>query len=896
MRRSLVRISSILGLFLLPAAAPALAQQGSVTGVVLDAETMAPIAEASITVLGAGDAQAGGVFTNAQGRFTVQLPAGSYSLVADFIGFAQNRIDVQVSSGATTQVEVLLESTVLQLDPIVVTGSPGVEEKASESASNIVTVSSTRVEERVALSPVENVKALPGVDVVQSGLTSSNVVVRGFNNVFSGALLVMTDNRYASVPSLRFNAFNMLPPNQFDVQRIEVLLGPASALYGPNSANGVMHMITSSPIDDPSSKISFSAGERSVFQTQFRAATQLGESAGIKVSGSYFRGDEWEFIDPAEVQEKEDADPSVIGQERFDNIANRDFDSERFGGELRFDYRPGEDTDLIIAAGANNLANSVELTGIGGGQAVDWIYSYGQVRFRTGRTFAQAFINQSDAGDTYFLRSGLPVIDKSRTIVGQVQQGLAVGDRVDLVGGIDLQFTEPRTEGSITGSNEDSDEITEIGGYLQARIELTDNINFLGSARVDDHSELADPVFSPRAALVFSPADNQSFRVSYNRAFETPTTNNLFLDVVQSTRIPTAPVRTFGVPSSGLTFDEMCAGGFMNLCMISPFAPGSRIPAMGSTSLWNALVQVVADGAGNPALAVALSNPGAVPDEPTPQDYLGRLDTEAGVFVPDPFGPESIQRLVPTTRNNFEVGYKGLLTDRLLVSVDLYSQQVRNFIGPLRVETPTVQYDPATVAAFVASRVGPPGTTLTAEQFEAVVRGLSIPVGTVAPDQRNSSDVILTYRNFDEDVNFWGTDLAFQFLATDQLSFSGSYSFVSEECFDFNENGECSDVVDISLNAPQNKGSLSARWADQVSGVTLEGRVRFVDEFNMNSGVYVGTVEGYQKFDANVGYRLPFAPATVTLTATNLFNAEYREFVGAPEVGRLFLARLTYEF
>ena len=200
------------------------------------------------------------------------------------------------------------------------------------------------------------------------------------------------------------------------------------------------------------------------------------------------------------------------------------------------------------------------------------------------------------------------------------------------------------------------------------------------------------------------------------------------------------------------------------------------------------------------------------------------------------------------------------------------------------------------MAAFVTSRVGPPGTTLTAEQFADVVAGLSIPVGTVAPDQRNSNDLLITYRNFDQDVDFWGTDVAFQFLATDQLSFSGSYSFVSEECFDFNENGLCSDVVDISLNAPQNKGSFSARWADQISGVTLEGRVRFVEEFNMNSGVYVGTVQGYQKFDANVGYRLPFAPATVTLTATNLFDARYQEFVGAPEVGRLLLARLTYEF
>jgi len=82
-----------------------------------------------------------------------------------------------------------------------------------------------------------------------------------------------------------------------------------------------------------------------------------------------------------------------------------------------------------------------------------------------------------------------------------------------------------------------------------------------------------------------------------------------------------------------------------------------------------------------------------------------------------------------------------------------------------------------------------------------------------------------------------------------------------------------------------------------VSGLTLEGRARYVDEFVMNSGVFIGTVEEYTVFDANIGYQLPFAPeATVTLTATNLFDNQRREFVGAPEIGRLLLARLTYEF
>ncbi len=891
MRSSLVRIFGFLGVLGLVAAAPAHAQQGTVTGLVLDTETGQPISQAQVLLLGAGDAQAAGVLSNAQGRFTFQVPAGTYSVVSRYLGYRTERVDgVSVTAGAPTNITVMMASTALQLNPIIVTASRR-QEKALSSPSNVVTIGAERIKERAALSPVENVKGLPGVDIVQSGLTSSNVVARGFNNVFSGALLVMTDNRYAAVPSLRFNAFNMLPTNQFDVERIEVLLGPAAALYGPNSANGVMHIITSSPLDNPGSAIAVSAGERNVFQTQFRSAFKMSETAGLKVSGSYFRGDDWEYEDPTELAEAADNPGNPL-------IANRDFNSERYGGEVRLDLRPSDDSELIISAGANNLASNIELTGIGAGQAQDWIYSYGQVRFTTGRTFAQAFINQSDAGDTYFLRTGNPVVDKSRTIVGQLQQGFALGERQDFIAGVDLQFTQPRTEGTINGRNEDNDDINEIGGYLQSTTNLTDNVDFVGAVRLDTHSELEDPVFSPRAALVFRPAEDQNFRVTFNRAFSTPTTNNLFLDLVAGS-IPLAPgvgydIRTVGVPKEGFTFDEECPGGLENLCMFSPFNPGAgQIPA-NALPFWNGLVQAFVPV----ALQPALSNPGALPSDPALNSALRRFNQEQRTFLPDAGGPSPISRIEPTIYNNFEVGYKGVIGERLLVSADLYSQQIKDFVGPLRTESPSIFFDAASVQAFVTSRIGSlVGTAITQEQFEAIITGLaSVPVGTVSPDQLDSSDILLTYRNFG-DVDLWGADLAFQFLATDRLSLSGNYSYVSEECFDFNEDGSCTSATDISLNAPQHKGSIGARFSDAVSGFTLEGRARFVDEFVMNSGVFIGEVESYTVFDANVGYQLPFAPqAAVTLTATNLFDNMHQEFVGAPELGRLLLLRLTYEF
>lgn len=867
------------------APAPVSAQQGTLTGRVVDVETGQMLSSAQVQVLGVDEQQAGGLLTDAQGAFRVQLPPGRYSIVATLIGYRQARVDgVEVTTGQPTEVQIEMTSTALELNPVVVTASRR-QEKALESPSTIVTISNDRVEERVALSPVEHVKALPGVDVNQTGLTQSNVVTRGFNNVFSGAMLVMTDNRYASVPSLRFNAYNMIPTTQFDVERMEVLLGPAAALYGPNSANGVLHIITTSPIDDPGTKVAVSTGERGVFQTQLRTAFQLSEKAGVKFSGQYMQGDDWEYFDPAEQRAAEDDPGTPL-------IGARDFAAERYGGELRFDYRPWDDGEVIFNAGHNNLGSSIELTGVGAGQARDWGYSYLQARLTKGRLFTQAFLNKSDAGESFLLRTGQPLIDQSTMMVGQVQHGFSVGDYQEFTYGVDLQRTEPKTGGSITGRNEDDDIINEVGGYLHSETALSEKVDFLAALRVDHHNRLADLVFSPRAAVVFKPAENQNFRVTFNRAFSTPTTNNLFLDLRAAT-IPITTgigydVRTLGVPESGFTFTDRCTGGLMDYCMQTPFAEG-RLPANASL-LWDGLVQNFVPAALQPLLTG--------PEAGDLGTVFRRFNQEEATFLPDQ-GPVEINRIQPTISNTFEVGYKGVIGGKLLLAADVYSNRLQDFVGPLRVETPSVFFDPATVQAFVLERLGPAiqGGQVTQEQAEEIISTVAmLPVGTVAPDQSASSDLILTYRNFG-DVDLWGADLSFQYLANDRWSLTGSYAHVSEECFDFDEDGSCTSANDISLNAPANKGSLGARFDDRVTGLTLEGRMRYSEGFSMNSGVYIGDIDAYTSFDANVSYQLPWATgATVTVTGTNIFDNVHRESIGAPEIGRLLMVRLAYEF
>jgi iron complex outermembrane receptor protein len=894
------------------------AQNGNVQGIATDAETGQPLANVQIQLF-SGMTQAASVLSSQNGDFRLTVPAGTYALVATSLGFASERIDgIGVSAGETETIGLAMRSTALLLNPIMVVATRR-EEKALDAPANVTVVSSERIVEEATVTPVDHVKALPGVDIAQNGISQSNVVTRGFNNIFSGAMLVITDNRYASVPSLRFNAYNMVPLTNFDAERIEVLLGPASALYGPNSANGVLHIITSSPLDKPGTAVSFAGGERGLLHGQFRHATRLNDMVGFKVSGQYFRADDWEFTDPVEVQQRQVRCPTPTSAgctapatpppPSFDPrpwlIGTRDFDSERWGGEARVDVRPWDNGELIFSAGLNQLVSSIELTGLGGGQADGWQYRYVQARFRRDRLFAQAFLNQSNAGDTYLLRTGQAIIDKSRTMAAQLQHGVAVAEeRLDLIYGLDFSRTEPRTEGTITGRNENDDIIDEVGGYLHGTFAVTPTFDVVGALRADHHNRLEDLVFSPRAALVFRPMPNQTIRATFNRAFSTPTTNNLFLDIIAG-RVPVTPqigydIRTRGVPETGFTFNNRCAGGLRDLCMFTPLAPGQGIPAAAhATPIWNGLVNAVVPAALRPALL----NPTAA--DPALASLFRRFNPQAAQSgVGDPFpldatGPEPIARIRPNITNTFELGYKGIVGDRLLLAADVYRTSIKDFVGPLRVETPTVFLDPATVQAFVIRRLTPliAAGVVSQQQATDIIRGLSaIPVGTVAPDQAQGTDLILTYRNFG-DVDLLGADASFEFIATDQLSLTGSLSIVDEDCFDFNDDDSCASAQDIALNAPKLKGSAGARWSDAVRGYSLDGRVRFTDGFPVNSGVYVGELDAYTVLDANVSYHLPWVPgATATLTVSNILDNMHQEFIGAPELGRLAILRLMYQF
>lgn len=919
-------------------------QTGTITGVVTDASTGRGVGTAKVDAVAGGGRHAATATTNAEGRYRLVVPAGTYTVLVYYPGFEEARSEqVSVAAGQSVAANITLRIAPFQLNPVVVSGRQ--QERVTETVAATSVVSEQDIQARPAVTPTDHLRTIPGVDIITQGVQSTNVVVRGFNNIFSGALHTITDHRMAGVPSLRVNVLHFIPTANEDLQRIEVVRGPAAALYGPNTASGVLHMITKSPLQDVGTTVSVMGGERQLFSGTFRTSQRITDRLGFKVSGSMLRGQEWTYVDPDEQAERakfaEDpffrqdmiralgerlgqtpAEREAEADRRIALIGNRDNDLMRMSGEGRVDWYVTPELVTTFQAGMTNVNTGVELTGLGAAQIENWRYGYYQARANWNRLFAQVYLNTSNAGDTYLLRTGQPIVDRSTMLVGQLQHGMQVTPWQSFIYGADYFRTNPRTEGTINGIYEDDDLTTEVGAYVQSQTAITPRLELVLAGRVDDHSALPDLIFSPRAGLMYRFADERALRVTFNRAFSTPSSINQFLDLPTSIpnqrNDPSAAgaarlgysVRVQGTGTSGFTFQQQ-GGGYV---MRSPFTPtqlggpAQLLPA-NVAIFWQAAVQVVAQqaaAAGTPLNQQMVNH--LLAETPTAAQVGTNFIAGGQSFPIAGLDLAPVRPIRETTTTTYEVGYKGILQRRISLSADAWFSRIQDFVTPLTIQTPLLALNGQQVGQYLVPRLMQMGMSqgdAVATAGQLAPRLAQVPLGVIssADINANGAQLLATYTNVDESLDMWGTDIAVQALITPTLSLSLTGSIVDKDHF------ESEQVGIVTLNAPRRKGSVALAYRSPDNPLNWEARVRGHSGYPVRSGVYEAyaclqdvpttpaCVEGAALVDLTLGYAIPgFRGASAQLSVQNALNHDYRSFPGVPNVGRLGLLRLRYDF
>lgn len=214
--------------------------QAALIGVVND-ELGGAIAGAGVVVRNAAGATLHTVTTDAAGAFSLPaLMPGRYVVEAAHPLFTRARVVINVTSAGGTPAQVRLTMTVAGIaENMVVTGRR-METRLSETPQKIEVVDARDIERSVAVDITDLLKKNAGVDVVQYSGVLSGIGIRGFRPETSGInkrSLLLIDGRPSGVTNLA----TLLLDN---VERIEVLKGPASAVYGASAMGGVVNVIT----------------------------------------------------------------------------------------------------------------------------------------------------------------------------------------------------------------------------------------------------------------------------------------------------------------------------------------------------------------------------------------------------------------------------------------------------------------------------------------------------------------------------------------------------------------------------------------------------------------------------------------------------------------------------
>jgi len=170
---------------------------------------------------------------------------------------------------ANVRGELLAESKsansgVIDLETIMVS-TPRIKGKAEEAAYNITVIDRSDIEEAHAKSTPDLMKNIEGVYVYDSsGVgTAGRVNMRGFWGGMSSYQLVLIDGIPQNKASDNLVEWDLIPPD--NIESIEIIRGPVSALYGDNAMSGVISIITKEPTGVPKIKLS---GSYAAYNTQ----------------------------------------------------------------------------------------------------------------------------------------------------------------------------------------------------------------------------------------------------------------------------------------------------------------------------------------------------------------------------------------------------------------------------------------------------------------------------------------------------------------------------------------------------------------------------------------------------------------------------------------------------
>jgi len=382
-------------------------------------------------------------------------------------------------------------------------------------------------------------------------------------------------------------------------------------------------------------------------------------------------------------------------------------------------------------------------------------------------------------------------------------------DFIDLQAGLSFRQYQLRSNGTIF-ADEGGVNINEYGGYVQgAKSLLDDRLRLTASLRYDKNENF-DGQFNPRISSVIRVADSQNIRASYQTGFRFPTTQGQYIDLdVLTARL---------------------LGGLNQT--VAPYNVTDNAFTLESVDRFTSELLRTGDPI-----------------------------TASGQLVPytnfNEVKPEQIQSV--------EIGYKGLLGNRLLIDAAYYYNIYNDFIAQFRVRK---------AAPFTEANAPAPPFI-----------GQPNPATLLSGNAQNTFQL---YTNVDETVKSHGAVFGFDYSLPRNFLISANYNWnklITEQTEGF--------IFDF--NTPEHKVNLSFGNRRLTNQIGFNVTWRWQDEFYWTSSFADGVVPSISTLDAQVSYRIPNLKSVVKLGGSNIANTRYVLNYGGPNLGAIYYVSFTFD-
>jgi outer membrane receptor protein involved in Fe transport len=434
-------------------------------------------------------------------------------------------------------------------DIVVVTAS-----RREEQLLNAPATVSVLGEEVIGNSPGQSVpdllRLVPGLNTVQSSARDVNVTSRAATGTLSDSMLVLLDGRSIYQDFFGFVAWDFLPVDTSEIKQIEVIRGPASAVWGANAMTGVVNVISKTPREMQGSSVTIRFGQfdRSaaggsfdgggLFSINATHAQATSSRFAYKVSAGLLTQEP--FLRPTGTL------PGT--QTPYPPFENRGTSQPKL--DARADYDMADGRQKIILAGGISGTEGIIYTGLGPLDVQRGsTFKYGRMTYTRGRLKLQGFVNALDGDAPSVLQRGLDgrPLDfrfESQTYDVEFSNLHVLRSRHLFSYGGNYRYNNFDLSFAPRGASRD-----EGGVYAQDEIILSSRYRWIVGARIDRFDVLQKAVLSPRTTFLIKPRASQTIRVSFNRAFRAPSFVNSFLGTTFLSEADLGPTGRFQFPT-----------------------------------------------------------------------------------------------------------------------------------------------------------------------------------------------------------------------------------------------------------------------------------------------------------------------------------------------------------